>query len=216
MRLLDISLAGLGLLVIAPLLLVVAILVAVMSGRPVIYRSQRMGQRGRVFSLLKFRTMRQDADSVGPGITGRNDSRVTPIGRILRRTKVDELPQLINVLKGDMSLVGPRPEDPRYLDCYSAADRRLLEMRPGLTSPASIAFRNEEALLDGPDFEMRYMKTVLPAKLSMDLSYMQSRTLWSDVKVIAETALVLLGRDVHPRAKLPPHRAFFLSPGKKS
>ena len=126
------------------------------------------------FRLYKFRRMVSDADKQGPGITATGDSRITRVGRFLRRTKIDELPQLINVLSGDMSLVGPRPEDPRYVTLYTPEQRRVLAVRPGITSAASLAYRHEEQLLAGADWETVYREEVLPAKLAIDLEYLCS------------------------------------------
>jgi lipopolysaccharide/colanic/teichoic acid biosynthesis glycosyltransferase len=194
MRLLDIVASLLGLLLLSPLFLVVAILVKLSSPGPVLYRGQRVGKDGRRFRLYKFRTMVVNADQAGPGITTAGDHRITRVGRWLRHTKLDELPQLFNVLLGDMSLVGPRPEDPRYLRHYTPEQRRLLSVRPGITSPASLHYRHEEHLLAGPDWERTYVEQVLPAKLAIELAYLPRRTLRSDVAVIWRTLLALFHR----------------------
>jgi lipopolysaccharide/colanic/teichoic acid biosynthesis glycosyltransferase len=125
-----------------------------------------------------------DAENSGPPITAEGDNRITFIGRILRRSKIDELPQLINVLKGEMSLVGPRPEDPRYVDQYTPDQKQILNFRPGITSAASLAYRREEQMLAGPDWETVYRTRVLPAKLEIDLAYLARRTLLSDILLI--------------------------------
>ncbi|MFZ1551113.1 MAG: sugar transferase, partial [Anaerolineae bacterium] len=130
----------------------------------------RVGQDGRPFRLYKFRSMIVGTDRQGPGITATGDPRITRVGRFLRRAKLDELPQLINVLLGDMSLVGPRPEDPRYVAFYTPEQRRVLSVHPGITSPASLAYRHEEQLLAGEDWETHYRTRVLPAKLALDLA----------------------------------------------
>jgi lipopolysaccharide/colanic/teichoic acid biosynthesis glycosyltransferase len=132
------------------------------------------------------------ADRQGPGITVANDRRVTPVGRYLRRTKLDELPQLINVLRGDMSFVGPRPEDPRYVALYTPAQRMVLRVRPGITSTASLKFRHEERLLEGQNWEEVYINQILPAKLAIDLEYVQKANLWTDFKLITSTILLCL------------------------
>jgi lipopolysaccharide/colanic/teichoic acid biosynthesis glycosyltransferase len=157
------------------------------DGRPVFYRALRVGKGGAPFRLLKFRTMFVDADKRGPGITSKGDSRVTRTGRFLRRTKLDELPQLINVVKGEMSLVGPRPEDPRYVALYTPEQRQVLSVAPGITSAASLAYRHEEQLLSSDDWEILYRTQVMPAKLAIDLDYLRRRTLWTDVKLIFRT-----------------------------
>jgi lipopolysaccharide/colanic/teichoic acid biosynthesis glycosyltransferase len=146
-----------------------------------------VGKNGELFRPFKFRSMAVGADQQGPGITAAGDARVTRAGRFLRRTKLDELPQLINVLRGDMSLVRPRPEDPRYVALYTPEQRRVLAVRPGITSAASLAYRHEEQLLAGADWETVYREQVLPAKLAIDLDYLARRSLWSDLGLIVRT-----------------------------
>ena len=146
-----------------------------------------MGKNERVFKIVKFRTMVEDAIRLGPGITSSEDARVTRMGRFLRRTKLDELPQLWNVVTGEMSLVGPRPEDPRYVALYSVAQREILRTRPGMTSAASLEFRNEEGLLSGKDWEREYREQILPRKLSIDLAYLSRRTFATDMGLIIRT-----------------------------
>lgn len=184
---LDLIIAGLGLVLLAPVFIVIAILIKVGSAGPVFYRANRVGQYGRPLKLYKFRSMYMNADCSGPGITLQNDPRITPLGRFLRDTKLDELPQLINVLRGDMSLIGPRPEDPRYVALYTPAQRRVLTVRPGITSPASLDYFDEETLLAGEDWEETYCDKILPRKLSLDLAYLQRRTIWSDLILILRT-----------------------------
>ena len=146
-RMLDVAASLVGLFALSPLFVVIALLVKSTSAGPALYRHQRMGRGGRSFGVLKFRTMCQDADQIGPAITTAADSRITPLGRHLRRLKLDELPQLWNVLIGEMSLVGPRPEAPGYVQLYSPEQRQVLSVRPGITDTASIAYRREEELL---------------------------------------------------------------------
>jgi lipopolysaccharide/colanic/teichoic acid biosynthesis glycosyltransferase len=184
------SLAGIALL--SPLLLGVAALVKLQDRGPAFYRGVRVGRGGRLFRIYKFRTMVVDAHLRGPGVTTQGDPRVTPVGRWLRRTKLDELPQLFNVLLGDMSLVGARPEDPRYVARYTETQREILRHRPGITSPASLTFRREEELLAGPDWEQRYLEEVLPAKLELDRAYLERRTVQDDLCLIARTLRALL------------------------
>lgn len=186
-RLLDLVVSLVGLVLLSPLLLLVAVLVKLDSDGPVFYRAERVGQGGQPFQLYKFRSMVRDADQQGPGITTAGDSRITRLGRLLRRTKVDELPQLWNVCKGDMSLVGPRPEDPRYVALYTPDQRQVLAARPGLTSPASVRYRHEEQLLQGADWERVYVEQVMPQKLEIERQYLAQRTLWTDVRVLAHT-----------------------------
>ncbi len=190
-RAFDLFASALGLIILSPIFALIALLIRLTSPGPVFYRARRVGQGGREFTLYKFRSMVADADRRGPGITAAGDPRVTSIGRVLRRTKLDELPQLWNVLRGDMSLVGPRPEDPRYVALYTPEQRRVLDVRPGITSLASIEYRNEEAVLHGPDWEQRYIHEVMPAKLAIDLRYVQRATLFTDLLIILRTLLAL-------------------------
>lgn len=191
-RMLDIAAATGGLVLLSPLLLLIAVLVKWDSPGPILFLGERVGRHGRPFHLFKFRTMVAGAARSGPGITAHGDPRVTRVGRFLRRTKLDELPQLLNVLKGDMSLVGPRPEDPRYVALYTAAQQRVLDVRPGMTSPASVRFRDEEDLLQGEDWERVYREEIMAAKLQIELDYLEHRSVWRDVAVIAETVLALV------------------------
>jgi lipopolysaccharide/colanic/teichoic acid biosynthesis glycosyltransferase len=186
-RALEVVGSALGLLVLGPLLLAIAVAVKFSSPGPVIYRADRVGQYGRRFTLLKFRTMRRDADRSGPGITVASDARITRVGSFLREHKLDELPQLINVLRGDMSLVGPRPEDPRYVALYSDAQMAVLSVRPGITSPASLAYFDESSLLTGADWEQTYVERIMPAKLNIELEYLKTRSLFADVRIILRT-----------------------------
>ena len=188
-RLLDLVVAAAGLLILSPLFALLAAAVKLSSRGPVFHRGERVGRGGRPFELYKFRSMR--VGEAGPHITRAGDSRITAIGRLLRRTKLDELPQLINVLRGDMSLVGPRPEAPRYVALYDAEQRRILSVRPGITSPASLRYRSEEAQLVGDDWERLYVEEIMPAKLRIDLDYIGRRTLASDLRVIAGTVAAL-------------------------
>jgi lipopolysaccharide/colanic/teichoic acid biosynthesis glycosyltransferase len=186
-RLFDIVCSGLGLLVLSPVLLALAIWVKLSSPGPVFYRATRIGRCGEHFTLYKFRSMVVDADKKGPGITNAQDNRITSAGRFLRRTKLDELPQLINVLSGEMSLVGPRPEDPHYVELYTTEQRVILEYRPGITSMASLTYRNEEQMLSGSDWEQTYIKEVMPTKLAIDLEYTQKANLFTDIWLIIRT-----------------------------
>lgn len=133
-----------------------------------------------------------DADKTGQMVTTQSDRRVTPIGRVLRKTKIDELPQLVNVLRGDMSLVGPRPESPLYVAMYTAEQRRVLAVRPGITSAASLKYRHEEQMLSGPNWEEVYCTEVMPTKLSIDLEYLSHRTVGSDLKLVLDTLKSML------------------------
>lgn len=168
-RILDLILGLAALVVAAPVAALVAAAIRLDSPGPVIYRARRAGLHGVPFDMLKFRTMRAGAATAGPPLTLRNDPRVTRVGRWLRWTKLDELPQLVNVVRGEMSLAGPRPEDPRYVARYTDEQRRLLGVKPGLVSRASLHFWNEAELLSGPDWERTYCEEILPKKLAMEL-----------------------------------------------
>ncbi len=193
-RLLDVTAAGMGLVILSPLLLLLALLVRLTSPGPALYRGRRVGRDGREFRLLKLRTMQAGADRLGPGLTLDQDPRITPLGRWLRVHRLDELPQLWNVLVGDMSLVGPRPEDPRYVAHYTPEQREVLRVRPGITGPAQIAFRNEaERLRHAADPEATYLQEIMPAKLAIDLAYLRRRTVWSDLGLLFSTLRLYVG-----------------------
>jgi lipopolysaccharide/colanic/teichoic acid biosynthesis glycosyltransferase len=183
----DIVASGVGLIVLSPVFAVIALAVRLNSKGAFFYRARRIGQHGKEFHLYKFRSMIADADQKGPGITSANDIRITSVGRFLRRTELDELPQLINVLCGDMSLVGPRPEDPRYVKLYTPEQRAILQYRPGITSMASLTYRNEEQLLSGSAWEQVYIDQVMPAKLAIDLNYSRRANLFTDIWLILRT-----------------------------
>jgi len=193
-RLIDVAVSSAGLLLLAPVLLVIGGLVKLDSRGPMLYAPRRIGKDGRVFRLYKFRSMVATADREGPGITAAGDRRITAVGRFLRRTKLDELLQLINVLVGDMSLVGPRPEDPRYVAYYTPAEREVLRVLPGITSAASLTYRDESSLLSGADWEDRYIHEILPHKLAIELEYVGHRTLGRDLGLIARTVLAMFRR----------------------
>ena len=164
-------------------------LVRLTSPGPAFFRQTRIGRHGRPFELVKLRTMRADAPSIGPAITAGADPRITRFGARLRRAKLDELPQLWNVVRGDMSLVGPRPEVPRYVARYCPAARAALRVRPGLTDPASLAFADEAAVLARCDDPERvYAEEILPWKLALSLAYLERRTVWTDLGIVARTA----------------------------
>jgi lipopolysaccharide/colanic/teichoic acid biosynthesis glycosyltransferase len=186
-RLFDILASLFGLILLSPIFLLLALLVKTSSEGPVFYKANRVGRDGKPFKLFKFRSMVTNADKLGPAVTGASDSRVTGIGRFLRKTKLDELPQLINVLIGEMSIVGPRPEDPRYVAHYSEAQRKVLSVRPGITSPASVQYRHEESMLTGENWESLYIEEIMPAKLAIDLEYVEKASLWQDIKLIFQT-----------------------------
>lgn len=194
-RLFDIAFALLALLLLGPLLLAVALWVRLDSPGPVFFRQQRVGRGGRLFAIYKFRTMHTGAEAMGPQITVGEDARITRAGAWLRHGKLDELPQFLNVLRGDMSVVGPRPEVPRYVALYPADVREtVLSVRPGITDLASIEFRDESALLArSSDPERTYVEQILPAKLRHAQEYVRTRSLWLDLRIIARTVLAVLG-----------------------
>jgi lipopolysaccharide/colanic/teichoic acid biosynthesis glycosyltransferase len=181
----DFTCAAAGLLVLWPMLLGVSLLITLLDGTPVLFRQVRIGRGGRPFRILKFRTMR--AGSTGRAITAAGDTRITAIGAVLRKYKLDELPQLINVLCGDMSLVGPRPEVPEYVDLDSPVWHTLLQVRPGITDLASLLYRNEEHLLQSQDSDAFYREHVQPAKLNLNLGYLNRRSFWGDLRLIVLT-----------------------------
>jgi lipopolysaccharide/colanic/teichoic acid biosynthesis glycosyltransferase len=195
-RAFDLAVAALALLLASPLMLVIALAVRLDSAGPVFFRQERVGQGGARFRIHKFRTMVADAAARGPALTVGDDPRVTRVGRFLRRSKLDELPQLIDVLVGDMSLVGPRPEVPQYVARYPAALRdRVLALKPGITDPVSLAFVDESALLArAPDPEREYVEVILPRKLRAAAAYAERATLITDLQVIARTLRLLLQR----------------------
>ena len=192
-RCIDLVLSAAVLLVLSPLLVAVAAAIWLESGRPVLFRQQRVGSGLRIFYILKFRTMRTGGN--GPTVTVKGDSRITRIGRILRVTKLDELPQLWNVIRGDMSLVGPRPEVPEYVELYRERYKKILTVRPGITDLASIQFRNEEEILAGSSEPLRtYSERVLPAKLDLADMYIQKRSVLLDLSIMIRTACAILYR----------------------
>lgn len=196
-RMLDVVLATLGLLLLAPALLLIAAAIKLDSPGPVFYRQQRVGRHGRLFRIHKFRTMRHNPADTGPQITVGADPRITRVGAWLRRTKCDELAQLIDVLQGSMSIVGPRPEVPHYVALYPAHLRdKLLSVRPGITDPVSLEFRNESELLArAADPQREYVQVILPRKLEHAARCVDEATLARDLLVICRTlALLFTGR----------------------
>lgn len=192
-RLFDVLAAGAGLLVLSPLLLAVALWIKFDSRGPVLFRQQRVGRRGVPFVILKFRTMAHRAPQERQLTVGR-DARITCAGRLLRRAKLDELPQLFNVLQGSMSLVGPRPEVPRYVACYPPAVRdTVLSVAPGITDWASILYKEENAILGrAADPERAYIDTILPVKLGYYQRYVRERSFWLDLRIIFHTLAAIV------------------------
>ena len=192
-RAMDLCCAGLLLSLLWPLMVVIAALIKTSSPGPVLFRQRRVGLNGVEFELLKFRTMTH-LHSSGPGVTQSGDTRVTNLGKYLRKWKLDELPQLFNVMAGDMSLVGPRPDLKKYMGRLNAEDLRILTVRPGITGAASIQFRNEEEMLANvppQELESFYVRTLLRTKLDLDWQYAQQATFWSDLRILVRTLLVI-------------------------
>lgn len=189
-RIFDIICSGLGLVILSPFLLFVAIRIKMGSDGPVFFKQIRVGEKGKEFKILKFRTMVVDAEKLGRQITVGNDNRITKIGAFLRKYKIDELPQLINVFKGDMSLVGPRPEVPRYVKMYTEEQRKVLDVKPGITDLASIRYRDENELLgkaENPD--EFYINTIMPDKLALNVEYINKSNIFFDIYIIIKTIL---------------------------
>ncbi|NND02150.1 MAG: sugar transferase [Acidimicrobiia bacterium] len=185
-----------GLVVFGLPMLIIAFIIRRSSRGPALYRSQRVGLHGELFELLKFRTMVQDADQVGPSSTTAEDPRITPIGHLLRRWKLDELPQFLNVLRGEMSLVGPRPQVKWAVDRYDERERRLLTIRPGITDWASIRFRDEAGILAGhPDADAAYLELIEPEKLRLGLKYVDEQSLITDLRIIWLTIKSVFTKD---------------------
>jgi lipopolysaccharide/colanic/teichoic acid biosynthesis glycosyltransferase len=192
-RLFDLVCSAFGLLVLSPLLVVLCVLIKLEDGGPVFYRGVRVGRYGKHFRILKFRTMVVSADKIGGPSTADDDARITPMGKLIRRFKLDELPQLINVLRGEMSLVGPRPEVPLEVDLYTEEEKALLKVPPGLTDYASIKFHNEGEILRGsPDPHQAYREKIRPEKIRLGLEYVRNHSLWVDLKIIFKTFSTLI------------------------
>lgn len=192
-RTFDLLLATIGLLFLSPLFLIGAILAKLQSKGPFFYKATRVGRGGIRFEMYKFRTMVTNADSIGGSLTTYKDTRVTRIGRFLRWTKLDELPNLINVIKGEMSLIGPRPEAPVYVKYYTETQRQVLQVKPGMTGPSQLANRDEEEKLKGQqDAEHFYITELMPKKLDLDLHYVATQNIASDIGWLLKTLWVLI------------------------
>lgn len=192
----DACLAALVLVLLLPVLMVAALGIVISDPGPILFRARRVGRNGREFEMFKLRSMRAASSGFGPRITATRDSRVFPFGEFLRLTKVDELPQLWNVLRGDMCIIGPRPEDPTIVArWYTSADRETLECPPGLSSPGSLfQYTHGDDLLDSDDPEGAYHRTLMPIKLALDRVYVRRRSLSYDARIVGRTILVLFMR----------------------
>ncbi|HXF83478.1 MAG TPA: sugar transferase [bacterium] len=195
-RAFDLAVSAAALLLLAPLLLLLALLIRLDSPGPVFYRGERVGRGGRTFRIFKFRTMVADAERLGGPSTADDDPRITRVGRWLRKRKLDELPQLLNVLRGEMSIVGPRPEVPQYAALMTPEERALiLSVRPGMTDWASLWDIDEGALLAGsPDPERVYLEQIRPVKIRLQLDYVRRRSLLVDLRIIGQTLAAVVGR----------------------
>ncbi|MEM3112426.1 MAG: sugar transferase [Candidatus Anstonellales archaeon] len=189
-RIFDFTASLLGLIILSPFLLVIAMLIYLSDGRPVFFKQKRIGKDFISFNFIKFRTMIVNKENSGPLVTQGNDPRITPLGRFLRKTKIDELPQLINVLKGEMSIVGPRPEVEKYVMMFKDEYKEILRVKPGITDYATIEFIDEEAILNQyRDVEEGYIREVLPRKIELYKKYISEISFLTDIKLILKTLL---------------------------
>ncbi|AUN15279.1 sugar transferase [Paraclostridium sordellii] len=187
-RLFDIVASSIGLILLSPILILIAICIKLDSKGPVFFKQVRVGKNKELFKIYKFRTMVTDAEKLGKQITVGNDTRITKVGTFIRKCKLDELPQLINVLKGDMSLVGPRPEVPKYVELYDDYQEQILLVQPGITDYASIEFRNESEILgESENPESKYINDIMPYKIELNIKYIKNISLYEDLKLITRT-----------------------------
>jgi lipopolysaccharide/colanic/teichoic acid biosynthesis glycosyltransferase len=192
-RLFDLIASSIGIILLSPLLLLVCLLILIDAGLPLFYKQKRVGKNNVDFLLFKFRSMKNNSDKKGLLTVGSNDHRITRSGYFLRKYKLDELPQLFNVLKGDMSMVGPRPEVRKYVDLYSEEQKEVLAIKPGITDYASIEYSNENELLaQSPEPEKLYIEEVMPKKLSLNKKYIHSASMATDLKIIAQTIFKIM------------------------
>ena len=190
-RLLDILVSMVGLFILSPVFALLAVLIKLDSSGPVIFKGLRIGQHGKPFQLLKFRSMVQNAPAIGSAVTANGDPRITRVGHIIRKTKLDELPSLWNVLTGEMSLVGPRPESPSWVVKYTPEQRKVLEVMPGVTGLAQIKYRDEESLLNQSNLEEDYVR-IMNDKLAIDLDYIRRWSFWLDLRILFETVFAII------------------------
>ncbi len=188
-RAIDIAGAVVGLILLSPVFIITAILIKLTSKGPVFYKSKRVGKDGKLFTMFKFRTMHVNADVVGPKLTYKNDPRITRLGKYLRQFKIDELPQLFNVLKGDMSLVGPRPEDPKYIVHYSEKQKEIFSIKPGITGLAQLKYINIESILNHETLTQTYVKEIIPEKYKLNKQYIENMSFSLDLKILFNTLL---------------------------
>jgi lipopolysaccharide/colanic/teichoic acid biosynthesis glycosyltransferase len=189
-RYFDILMSLIAFILLSPLFLIITVIIKLTSQGPVFYRGKRAGRGGEIFLMHKFRSMIVNADKIGSDLTKYGDNRITAIGKFLRKTKIDELPNLIDVIKGDMSIVGPRPESPSYTQYYNERQKKVLQVRPGVTGLAQLQNRREELKLkDQPDPDAYYIHELMPKKLEIDLYYVENRNFLLDLKIILKTFL---------------------------
>lgn len=195
-RIVDIFFSFFGLMLFSPIFLIISLSIKLHDRGPILYRAPRVGKNGQVFRMYKFRTMVVNADKIGPSSTSTSDPRITPIGRSLRHYKLDEIPQLINVLKGEMSIVGPRPEVKKFTDLYTNGELAILSVKPGITDWASVWNSNEGEILDGAkDPDKAYMELIRPEKIRLQLKYVHERNIWIDFWIILITLRkIIIGR----------------------
>lgn len=187
-RLFDLCASLMGGVLLLPVFVIVSALILITMGWPILFRQKRVGRNEVIFKIFKFRTMVANAQTQGPVFTTGGDPRVTPLGKKLRRYKIDELPQLLNVLRGEMSLVGPRPEVPEFVSHYNSEQKQVLTVRPGLTDPASITYHDEETILTRyDDTQKAYLEIIMPAKLKLNLAYIQNASFSADLALIFKT-----------------------------
>ncbi|MEO0258471.1 MAG: sugar transferase [candidate division WOR-3 bacterium] len=189
----DIAASLIGLILLSPVFIVISLLIKLVDGGPIFYKQERIGKDFRPFLLIKFRTMTVDADKMGPLVTAGDDRRVTKIGKFLRKTKLDELPQLLNVLKGDMSIVGPRPEVEKYVKEYEDDYKHILRVKPGITDYATVEYRNEEEILKAfVNPEEGYIREILPKKIKLYRKYIAEMGFKTDLKIIINTIIKVI------------------------
>jgi len=193
-RILDFIFALLGLILLSPFLIIIGLLIKLDSKGPVFYRGERVGKFGKIFKVWKLRTMVPNAEKIGTIHASRNDSRITKIGKFLRRYKIDELPQLINIFKGEMSFVGPRPQVKYYVDLYNEEDKISLNVRPGMTDYATICYINQEDMVDEENVDKSYQEKIEPQKNKLRVEYAKNNSLFIDAKIIFQTILVIVKR----------------------
>ena len=192
-RIFDLFLSFIGIIILLPFYLIISLLILLSGKGGILYKQERVGRNGVIFKVFKFRTMRPDSFSKGALTVGSRDPRITAIGYYLRKYKLDELPQLFNVLFGDMSFVGPRPEVKKYTDLYTIEQKKVLSVRPGITDYASIKFRNENDLLaESDDPEKLYIDEIMPEKLDLNMKYIQDNTVFKDIKIIFDTFYTII------------------------